>query len=291
MSATVNLLVALPDRALLEVSGADARTYLQGLISNDVDKVSTANAVHAALLTPQGKYLHDFFVIGLGESLCLEVEAARRDDLLRRLRMYKLRAKVDIAKVEKPMSIYALLGPVSASRIGPFDGGVIYADPRHAGLGARAALSPQAAAQLRSAGFGLGDRTDYERLRLRLGVPDGSRDLVPEKSLLMENGFDELHGIDFDKGCYVGQEITARMKHRALVKKRLLPVAIEGTPPPPGTAVQFGGVESGEMRSSHGDLGLAVLRLDHVEASIRDDRPFVASGARLTPRLPDWLER
>jgi folate-binding protein YgfZ len=204
--------------------------------------------------------------------------------------MSRRRARtVEIAKAAAPLSVYALLGPLAESRVGPFDGGVIYADPRLAALGTRAAMPRQSIARLHGAGFAQGERTEYERLRLQLGVPDDSRDLTPEKSLLMENGFDELHGIDFEKGCYVGQEITARMKHRALVKKRLLPVTIEGAPPPPGTSVHFGRVESGEMRSSHGTLGLAVLRLDHVELAIRDNAPFTAAGARLTPRLPDWL--
>lgn len=288
---TASLCIPLPDRALLEVGGADARAFLQGLISNDVGRIAAGAAIHAALLTPQGKYLHDFFVFEFGGKLLLDVEAERQNDLQRRLQLYKLRSQVSVGKAAAAFAVYALIGPVAQEKAGPFGGGVIYRDPRLDALGARAALPPDAVAALLGQGFATGARADYDRLRLGLGVPDGSRDLVPDKSLLMESGFDELHGIDFDKGCYVGQEITARMKHRALVKKRLLPVVIDGAPPPAGTPIRFEGVESGEMRSSAGDLGLAVLRLDHVDASLRDGRPFTASEARLTPSLPAWLVR
>jgi folate-binding protein YgfZ len=291
MTATANLCISLPDRALLEVGGADARPFLQGLVSNDVGRIAAGAAIHAALLTPQGKYLHDFFVFELGGALLLDIEAARQDDLLRRLQLYKLRSKVTVGKAAATLTVHALIGPLAQEKAGPSGAGVIYRDPRLDALGARAALPPDAVAALLGQGFATGARADYDRLRLRLGVPDGSRDLVPDKSLLMESGFDELHGIDFDKGCYIGQEITARMKHRALVKKRLLPVVIDGAPPPAGTPIRFEGIESGEMRSSAGDLGLAVLRLDHVDASLRDGRSFTASDARLAPKIPDWLER
>jgi hypothetical protein len=287
-SLAVNrLFIPLPDRALLAVAGAEARAFLQGLISNDVDKIAPGRAIHAALLTPQGKYLHDFFVFERDGALCLDAEAGRADDLLRRLAAYRLRRKVEIARGAEPLAVFALLGaPPPAA---PPAGATVYRDPRLAGLGWRAAAPPEAARAFAAAGYAPGARADYDRLRLALGVPDGSRDLVPEKSLLLENGFDELDGVDFEKGCYVGQEITARMKHRALIKKRLFPVAIDGAAPPPGTPVAFGEVDSGEMRSSLDGQGLALLRLDHVAASLRDGTPFVAGEARLTPRKPAWL--
>jgi hypothetical protein len=289
MTASRDLCISLPDRALLEVSGAEARPFLQGLISNDAEKAAGDRAIHAALLTAQGKYLHDFFVFELGGSLCLDAAAPRIDDLLRRLRMYKLRAKVDVARAGR-LAVFALVGPRARSRVGPFAGGLIYGDPRLEALGARAAIPPESAATLLAEGFARGEAADYERLRLELGVPDGSRDLIVEKSLLLENGFEELGGVDFDKGCFVGQEVTARMKHRALVKKRLFPVAIDGEAPPPGTPVRFGDIESGEMRSAADGLGLAMLRIDHVEAALRDGGAFTAAAARLTPRKPAWLD-
>jgi folate-binding protein YgfZ len=119
-------------------------------------------------------------------------------------------------------------------------------------------------------------------------VPDGSRDLPVEKALLLENGFDELNGVDWKKGCYVGQELTARMKYRALTRKRLTPVRIEGPAPQPGTAVMLDDQEAGEMRSVHGTLGLALLRLEMIEQAEKDGRPLTAGEARVTPVKPAW---
>ena len=140
-----------------------------------------------------------------------------------------------------------------------------------------------AAAALEAAGFGPADLADYDRLRISQGVPDGSRDLEVEKSILLENGFDELHGVDWDKGCFMGQELTARTHYRALIKKRLMPVAIDGPAPAPGTPVLAGGKEAGIMRSAVDGLGLALLRLEFLDAA-----PFTAGEAQLTPRKPDW---
>jgi folate-binding protein YgfZ len=138
---------------------------------------------------------------------------------------------------------------------------------------------------LGAAGFSESDVADYDRLRLSLGVPDGSHDLVPEKSILLESGFDELNGVDWQKGCYIGQELTARTKYRGLIKKRLFPVRIDGAPPDPGALVTLDGREAGEMRSSRGDVGLALLRLDAVRAGGR----LIAGDATVTPAQPGWM--
>jgi hypothetical protein len=161
---------------------------------------------------------------------------------------------------------------------------VVYVDPRLAALGARAIL-PRDAALSALAGFAPAELAAYDRMRLGHGVPDGSRDLVPEKSLLLESGFDELHGIDWNKGCYIGQELTARTRYRGLVRRRLVPVAIDGPPPAPGTLVTADGREVGEMRSACDGLGLALLRLEAAHSAT----PLQAGDARLTPQLPDWL--
>ena len=145
---------------------------------------------------------------------------------------------------------------------------------------------PDASTEVAEAGFAHGSVADYDRLRLSLGVPDGSRDLEVEKSILLENGFDELHGVDWDKGCFMGQELTARTKYRALIKKRLLPVTIDGPAPEPGTPVMANGKEAGVMRSVTEGLGLALLRLEYLEGAEPAD--LTAGDARLTPRKPDW---
>ncbi len=287
----------LEARGLLRAAGPDARTFLQGMVSNDVTKVGPERAVWSAFLTPQGKFLHEFFMTGQpgagAESLLLDCEAARLDDLRGRLARYKLRAKIELTDVSADLAVAAIFGDGALEALGlpaelgvakPFGGGVAYVDPRLAGLGARAVL-PRAGARaaLEGAGIAAATLADYDALRIGLGVPDGSRDLEIERSPLLENGFDELHGVDWDKGCFMGQELTARTKYRALIKKRLLPVAIEGPAPEPGTQVTAAGKDAGVLRSSVDGVGLALLRLEHLEAQLS------AGEARLTAKKPDWL--
>ncbi|MHA1153091.1 MAG: CAF17-like 4Fe-4S cluster assembly/insertion protein YgfZ [Alphaproteobacteria bacterium] len=288
--------VILEARGLLRIAGPDARSFLQGMVSNDVTKVGPERAIWSAFLTPQGKFLHEFFMTEEpgAVSLLLDCEAARLDDLRGRLARYRLRAKIELTDVSADHAVAAIFGegvlkalglPAEVGVAKPFGGGVAYVDPRLAGLGARAVL-PRAAARdaLEGAGIASATLADYDSLRIGLGVPDGSRDLEVERSPLLENGFDELHGIDWDKGCFMGQELTARTKYRALIKKRLLPVTIEGPTPEPGTQVTTAGKDAGVLRSSVDGVGLALLRLEHLEA------PLVAGEARLTAKKPDWLD-
>lgn len=283
--------IPLPHRGVLSVSGEERKTFLQGLVSNDINAASETRALWSAMLTPQGKFLHEFFVVERGDALLLEGEAARLEDLRKRLSMYKLRAKVTIAVVED-LTVHALLGDdLGLADLGaakPLDGGVVFADPRLAAAGLRALLPRDgAAAALAAVGFATGEAAEYERLRLSLGLPDGSRDLTVDKSILLENGFEELRGVDFQKGCYMGQELTARTKYRGLVKKRLMPVIIQGTAPEPGTPLTLDGAEAGEMRSAAGDLGLALVRLDALDKA--GAAGFDAGTAKVFPRRPDWM--
>jgi folate-binding protein YgfZ len=286
--------VLLADRGVLAVSGADRRPFLQGLVSNDVDKVGPAVARYAALLTAQGKYLHDFVMIEVGESLWLDAEASRLADLKKRLSIYRLRSKA--ALDERPdLSVAAIFGGGVAVALGlpnvpgaarAFGSGIVFVDPRLATLGARAVLPRETArAALTDAGLAEEAFDAYDRLRLSLGIPDGSRDLVLEKSILLESGFDELNGVDWQKGCYIGQELTARTKYRGLIKKRLMPVRIEGPAPSAGTIVTADGREVGEMRSSRDGLGLALLRIEPVIAEKR----MTAGEAAITPMKPSWM--
>jgi tRNA-modifying protein YgfZ len=282
----------LEERGILAVSGPDRRLFLQGLVSNDVEKVAANRAVYAALLTAQGKYLHDFIMVEAGEAIWLDAEAARLGDLRRRLSMYRLRAKVEIA--ERPeLAVAALFGAGALTALGlsgepgeaqPRDGGVVLVDPRLANLGGRAILDRGHLARL-GAELTQVDFAAYDRHRLALGVPDGSRDMVPDKSILLEAGFDELNGVDWQKGCYVGQELTARTKYRGLIKKRLFPVHIDGPAPASGTMVTAEGRDAGELRSSRDGQGLALLRLDAIGAG----RTLVTDAATLVPMRPDWM--
>lgn len=299
--------VLLAARSVLAITGEDRASFLQGLISNDTGKISPSQAIYSAFLTPQGKYLYDFSIAARSdetgaEAFLLDVESARRADLLKRLSMYRLRSKVALTDASADWAVAAIYGPSALDQLGlsqetgaarPLGSGIVFTDPRLAALGARAILpAVTAEAMLLQAGLQPGTAADYDRLRLSLGIPESPIDLVPEKSILLESGFDELHGVDWQKGCYMGQELTARTKYRGLVRKRLLPVTITGTPPEPGTAITAGDKEVGEMRShaADGSVGLAMLRLEALDA-LRSGGTitFRAGSARLAPVLPDWV--
>ena len=271
----------LDDRGALRIGGADADDYLQGLISNDITKVALDRAVYAAMLTAQGKYLFDFFIAEIDGAFVLDGERARLADLAKRLSMYRLRAKVEIEDISETLTVAAIWGDGGVRK--PISGGAIYVDPRLAAAGLRALLPIDTAAET-LADFGdPADADAYDRHRLALGLPASSRDLIVDKSILLECGFDELNGVDWDKGCYIGQELTARTKYRGLIKKRLIPLRIDGPLPDAGTPVMAGDKQAGETRSAAGDRAMALMRLEHLEAA-----EFTVGAATATPEKPDW---
>jgi folate-binding protein YgfZ len=273
-------------RTVLSVSGDDRATFLQGLISNDIAKAGPGHALWAAFLSPQGKFLWDLFIVEHDGAFLIDVEAGRAEEFRKKLSLYKLRAKVTITMTE--LSVFAVmsaaaldLGDVPGAARG-FGDGIAAVDPRLAALGTRVILaSPEA---LVAAGLAETDLAAWDAVRIRAGVPDGSRDMEVDKALLLENGFEELGGVDFAKGCYMGQELTARTKYRGLIKKRLLPVTITGPTPAPGTPLLAGEAEAGEMRSACGDIGLALVRIEHL------GKPLRAGAATLTVTVPDWVK-
>ncbi len=292
----------LDERGVLALGGAEARPFIQGLISNDIEKVGATRAIYATLLTPQGKFLHDFFVVALGEALLFDCEGARRADLERRLAFYRLRADVAI-EAKDDFLVAALFGDGALAAVGldaaeghanPFAAGIVYTDPRWSAAGARAILPREGARQaLEAAGLAPASADDYDRLRLAHALPDGSRDMAVEKGFVLENGLEALNGVDFDKGCYVGQELTARTKHRATLRKAIYRVDIDGPAPAPGTPITLDGRPAGEMRSSRDGIGLALLRIEMVEqaagpGSAEASAPLLAGAARLTPTKPPW---
>jgi tRNA-modifying protein YgfZ len=265
--ATMTKLALLPQRGVIEITGVDRVDFLNGLVSNDVAKAVPGRAVWAALLTPQGKYLSDFFIFAAGEALLLDVPAADIPGLMPKLRRFKLRSAVGLADVSDQYEVYAAWdgdppgGPISAP------------DPRLPEAGWRS-LSPAPLAANAT-------EEDYAAHRIALGLPDGAPDLEPDKTLLLEAGFDELGGVAWDKGCYMGQELTARTKYRGLVKRRLVPVALSA-PAAPGTLVLAEGVEVGSLRSQAEGLALAMLRVDALA------KPLTVNNDLLTLRLPAW---
>ena len=265
----------LPDRGVLEVAGEDRVAFLQGLISNDAAEAAPSRAVWAALLTPQGKWLADFFLFADGERLLLDCERAQAPALAAKLSRFRLRSRVSLRDASGEFHVHAGWGAAAM----PQDEGVAAAapDPRLPDAGWRAL----AAAPLPGA-----DATpeDWDRHRLALGLPDGSRDMALEQSVLLEGGFDELRGISWTKGCYMGQELTARTRYRGLLKRRLVPVAVDGPVPPRGTPVLAGEAEVGEMRSGRDGAALALLRLDAL-----DGRALRSGEASLAARVPAWM--
>jgi folate-binding protein YgfZ len=276
----------VPHRGVIAVGGPDRVDFLQGLVSNDTTKVTPGNAIWAALLTPQGRFLNDMFVADGGDdTLLLETERERAPQLARKLGLYKLRSKVTVEDRSATMEVAVVFG-TGAEKATSVEGAVAFADPRLPGLGVRV-LAPTGSAEPRLTAMGIiqAPLEAYDALRLQLGAPDGSRDLVIEKALLLENGFDELNGVDWQKGCYMGQELTARTKYRALIRKRLFPVRIEGALPAPGTSVFEDGREVGELRSGSGGRALAMLRLDAVKAGHR----LTAGDSAIVPEIPAWM--
>ncbi|NKE45006.1 folate-binding protein YgfZ [Roseomonas frigidaquae] len=263
----------LTGRGVVEVAGPDRVGFLQGLVSNDVAAAGPGRAVWAALLTPQGKWLADFFILAEAERLLLDAEAAQVPLLVQRLSRFRLRAKVTLRDASADFTVLAGWGGAV-----PPPGTLSAPDPRLPEAGWRALVAQQVAADATEA--------DYDLHRLRLGLPDGSRDLEPEKSVLLEGGFDELGGVSWTKGCYMGQELTARTKYRGLLKRRIIPVRVEGGLPPAGTPVLRDGVEVGVMRSARDGHGLALLRLDAVAPGVT----LTADGALLTPFVPGWMK-
>ena len=259
----------LPGRAVLEVTGEDRVSFLQGLVSNDVEQAGPGRAVWSALLTPQGKWLADFFIFAHNEELLLDCEAGQAVMLAQRLTRFRLRSKVGVNPTG--LLVYAAWGGAPALE------GVAASDPRLKQAGWRVVVDrPQPA----TASF-----ADWDRHRMQLGLPDGSRDMESEKTTLLEAGFDELGGVSWTKGCYMGQELTARTKYRGLLKRRLVPVRIEGAMPAFGTPVLDAGVEVGDMRSACADWGMALLRLGALQAET-----LVCGEAALRPAVPDWMQ-
>jgi folate-binding protein YgfZ len=282
--------VPLAERGVVAISGDTARDFLQGLITNDIQRVSPSCAIYAALPTPQGKFLHDFFIVEHKERLLLDCKRDRIPDLIKRLTMYRLRARVEIVDESDKWEVGVMLAGDEEGEQQPagtaktrFDG-VSYIDPRHAGMGDRTIrlidaddTFPTDTDQVEK------NRATYDALRISLGIPDTDRDLIADKSMPLESGFDELHGVDFQKGCYVGQEVTARMKHRNLVKKRLFPITFDGDITA-GAVVKCGEVDAGDVRSTSDGRGIALLRLDLVEKG-----GLTVDGIDVIPEKPDWV--
>jgi tRNA-modifying protein YgfZ len=254
------------DRGVVSVTGDDARTFLDNLITNDMALLDTHGAIFAGLLSPQGKILFEFFVVRAGEGYLLDVAVDQAAGLVKRLSMYKLRAKVDVAVAPD----YKVLAGGS---------GLGVPDPRSPALGLRilSASAPEVT----------GTAEDYHARRIALGIPEGGKDYAFGDTFPHDALFDHLNGVSFNKGCYVGQEIVARMEHRGTARKRIVRITGTAPLPPAGTDVRAGEAAIGTIGSSSAGRGLAMLRVDRVAEFVAKGVPLTADGATIAPEMDD----
>ncbi len=266
---TTAKIALLPDRGVVAVTGEGARTFLDNIITNDMDLLDQQDAIFAGLLSPQGKILFDFIVVKDGDGFLLDVAKDKAADLVKRLLMYKLRAKIAIT--ERPEAHVIARWP-------HYDAG--YIDPRLAVLGGRVVADVETPAE--SAAF-----DTYHAHRIALGVPEGGKDYAFGDTFPHEAMFDQLNGVSFTKGCYVGQEIVARMEHRGTARKRIVRVRGDVALPAAGTEVLAGEVGIGTMGSSAGQQGLALLRLDRVSEFAAKGVGLTCGGLSVVPNADD----
>jgi folate-binding protein YgfZ len=271
----------LADRAVFRVTGTDARKFLQGMLTNDVGKLADGEAMHAGLLAPQGKILFELFLIAAKDDFLIDVAKDKMAELIKRLGFYRLRSKVEMAE-EPGLKVAAVWG--GSPRLP--EGAISYVDPRLAALGSRVLLP--SGASVSELGCGSATEADYHAMRIKLGVPQGGIDYSFGDTFPHEALFDQLNGVDFKKGCYVGQELVSRMEHRGLARKRIVPVEGEAELPPPGTPVTADGVPIGTLGSSSGASGLALIRLDRAEEALAKGGALKAGEVVITLRQPEF---
>jgi folate-binding protein YgfZ len=257
----------LLDRAVFPISGPDAESFLQNLLTQDMARLAAAPAIYAGLLTPQGKVAFDFILWRAGEGYAVDINAARAGDLIRQLQLYRLRAKVEIGPIADGQGAWA--GPQGAA-----------ADPRRPELGARW-LAPGAPASA--------EPEAYRTHRIALGVPDLAHDGREAESFALEALFEELNGVDFQKGCFVGQENVSRMKRRATTRRKYCPVTFDGAPPAFDAPITAGPAEIGAVRTAIAGRALALLRLDRAHEAAEKGDALVADGKTLQLDPPPWL--
>lgn len=277
----------LPQRSFISLSGCDTIEFLQSLISNDARLLSSGSPIYSALLSPHGKFLHDFFLIPWQEKIFIDVSVDRVKDLLMRLKIYRLRSNVEIEMAESIVAAAFWGSELNQAENSDYK---IYGDPRLPTLGFRAIGKKSAINDFcEQHSYALKPHGAYENLRLSLGVPD-TWDMIAEKSLLLEFGFEELHGVSFSKGCYIGQETTARSKFRGQVRKSIYKAVANTALPSAGTPIIVGEKTIGEMRTSLGNIGIALLYNEEYENAKNNNLAFLCDGIAVHFELVEWLK-
>jgi folate-binding protein YgfZ len=278
----------LDERAVLRITGADARKFLENIITNDVDSLGVDQARFAALLTPQGKIVADFFVVGAAEAdgggFLIDAPAALAGDIAKKLGFYKLRAAVTI-EPRPDLAVAAILEGKATSELG-----IVFDDPRHAELGQRIVLpAAEAKADLEGAGFKIEDASRYHEKRIALGIPDGGKDFAYSDVYPHEAVMDQLNGVDFNKGCFIGQEVVSRMERKTTPRTRVVQVTFE-TAPFPGVDVKAGDRPAGHMGSGVNGKGLAKVRLDRIQEALEKGEKITAGGIEISLQKPAWAK-
>jgi folate-binding protein YgfZ len=281
--------ILFPGRAVIRVTGEDATKFLNDIVTNKVDGLEPGSAVYTALLTPQGKIVVDFFAAAVaaddGGGFVLDAPAPLADELAKKLNFYKLRAKVEItARPELAVAVVLDEAP-------PEDLGLVYLDPRSIGLGWRVVLPVEGAgAALEKAGATVVEFDNWKGRRISLGIPEGGQDFIYGDTFPHEADMDLLNGVDFHKGCFIGQEVVSRVERREAARKRVVPVAFAENSPEAGAEIFAGEKPVGYMGSSAGRLGLAMLRLDRVEDALKEGVALKAGNIELRLVKPDWAD-
>lgn len=271
----------LTDRTAIRVTGDDAHKFLQDVVTNDVTRAVDGKAVHAALLTPQGKILFDFFLLDRGDHFLLECARDTVDELIKRLMFYRLRAAVEFEDLSNEVRIWAAWQGDPACD----DDAVKFADPRVETLGFRV-VAP-VSSEMADTGCKLSSEDAYHGHRISLGVPEAGKDYALGETFPHEADYDQLDGVDFHKGCYVGQEVVSRVEHRGTARKRIVPVR-GASELSAGEQVSGGDSEIGVMGSVSGDRGLAMIRLDRAEKAISQGRELRAGNVDIALEQPSW---
>lgn len=275
----------LIDRGVIRVSGEDARDFLQNLVTNDMDAVTEDRAGYGALLTPQGKIICDFLIVavpqGEGGGFLLDTPLLQTGDLMKRLKLYKLRAKIALDDLTEATAVIA---STDGSPL-PGDVGVVYTDPRLPGLGQRAMTDRAGATEIATA-----SAEDWHARRIALGIPDGGRDFTYGDAFPHEALLDQLGGVSFRKGCYIGQEVVSRMQHRGTARTRIVPVVFDGgIAAETGAEAMAGGKALGKIGSAADGRALAMLRLDRVADALATGEPLLGGGLSFTLAKPDFI--
>jgi len=278
----------LPNRGVIAVTGADAGKLLQGIITADMDSItSDRTSLHTGLLTPQGKILFDFFIVPHADGYLIETGKSQIPDLMKRLLMYKLRAAVDITDASADYTVAAVWGPNSDAIANRVDC-VAFVDPRLRELGARLLMTMATDAVLKDLGADAASEPSYDARRVALGVPEAGKDFALGDTFPHEALYDQLGGVSFTKGCFVDQEVVSRMQHRGTARKRVVPVNANSQLPDTGTEVRGGSSLIGTLGTVAGNRALALLRLDRAAEAIRKGEVLKAGDTAIELHLPAW---